>query len=85
MNRAQQKPSVAEAILRAVHRQKAHSHSSPQQAATVQRREEIPPNLLVHIKAEATMKERRRLLASDRIRNLLGTAFQMLKPQVSRR
>jgi Sodium/hydrogen exchanger family len=51
----------------------------------MRRKEDIPPDLLEQIKAEATMAERKALLASDRSRNLLARAFQALKSQFSRR
>jgi hypothetical protein len=78
MNAAQHNQGVADAILRAVHKQKP-------QAATRQRREDIPHSLLAQIKAEATRPERKRLLASERSCNLLARAFQARKPQFSQR
>jgi hypothetical protein len=54
MNTAQQNQMVADAILRAAHRQKPHSHSSPPQVATQQTREDIPTDLLEQIKVEGS-------------------------------
>jgi hypothetical protein len=80
MNTVQQSHGVVDAILRAVRRQKPQAKTGH-----MRRKEDIPPDLLEQIKAEATMAERKALLASDRSRNLLARAFQALKSQFSRR
>jgi hypothetical protein len=80
MNTVQQSHGVVDAILRAVRRQKPQAKTGQ-----TRRKEDIPPDLLEQIKTEATRTERKRLLASDRSRNLLVAAFQALKPQLSRR